>query len=56
VTAKSASSSDWRRLTVMPFGEDTALPDRVRCVYRIGVNFFNGTRTPQLIVARRNPA
>ena len=38
------------------FGNDAALPDQVRCVYRLDVNEFKGKRTPQLIVTHCRPA
>jgi hypothetical protein len=32
------------------------LPRQIRCVYRLGVNEFNGRRIPQLIVEHCTPA
>lgn len=38
------------------FGDDSALPAQVCCVYRLNVNEFNGQRTPQLIIEHCRPA
>jgi hypothetical protein len=43
-------------ITSMLFGDDTAFPDRARCVYRMDVIEFNGTRTPQVMVGHRKLA
>jgi single-stranded-DNA-specific exonuclease len=40
----------------MRFGEETALPSRVKTVYRLQVNEYNATRTPQLIIQWWQPA
>jgi single-stranded-DNA-specific exonuclease len=40
----------------MRFGEDTAFPPRVKTVYRLQVNEYNATRTPQLIIQWWQPA
>ncbi len=45
-----------RAIDAIRFGDDTALPDRVQCVYRLVVNEFSGRRTPQLIVEHCMPA
>lgn len=39
-----------RTVDAIRFGDATALPQRVKCVYRLHINEFNGRRTPQLIV------
>jgi single-stranded-DNA-specific exonuclease len=39
-------------IVAMRFGEDIRLPSRVRTVYRLQVNEFNGARTPQLVIER----
>lgn len=45
-----------RIIEAMRFGEDQPLPGRVRAVYRLQVNEYNGLRTPQLILERWRPA
>ncbi len=42
-------------VNAMRFGDATAFPKQVRCVYRLQVNEFNGVRTPQLIVHQWSP-
>lgn len=37
------------------FGEDAPLPSSLRAVYRLQVNEFNGTRSPQLVIERWSP-
>ena len=37
------------------FGEDAPLPSPLRIVYRLQVNEFNGTRSPQLVIERWSP-
>jgi single-stranded-DNA-specific exonuclease len=43
-------------IEAIQFGEVAALPRQIRCVYRLGVNEFNGRRIPQLIVEHCTPA
>ncbi|HUF20482.1 MAG TPA: single-stranded-DNA-specific exonuclease RecJ [Burkholderiales bacterium] len=43
-------------LQAMRFGEDTAFPPHVKAVYRLQVNEYNATRTPQLIIQWWQPA
>ncbi|NIO40944.1 MAG: hypothetical protein GTO41_12645 [Burkholderiales bacterium] len=38
------------------FGDDSLLPKRIQCVYRLNVNEFNGKRSPQLILEQLRPA
>ncbi len=38
------------------FGDDSALPQQIQCVYRLNVNEFNGKRTPQLVIEHCRPA
>lgn len=43
-------------LQAMRFGEDVTLPPHVKAVYRLQVNEYNATRTPQLIIQWWQPA
>ena len=45
-----------RAVEAMRFGEDAPLPARVRTVYRLQVNEYNGLRTPQLVIEQWQPA
>ena len=42
-------------INAMRFGDDTSFPDQVSCVYRLQVNEFNGSRTPQLVIDHWQP-
>jgi len=42
-------------IEAMRFGEDGPLPSRLRTVYRLLVNEFNGSRRPQLVIERWTP-
>jgi len=42
-------------IEAIQFGATAALPDQVQCVYRLGVNEFNGNRIPQLILEHCTP-
>ncbi len=45
-----------RRIDAMRFNANDALPPRIRAAYRLGVNEFNGIRTPQLTIEYAEPA
>lgn len=42
-------------LEAIQFGEAATLPGQIRCVYRLGVNDFNGNRSAQLILEHCTP-
>ncbi len=42
-------------LEAIQFGEDSPLPPRVRSVYRLQINEFNGSRSPQLVIQHWEP-
>ena len=42
-------------LEAMCFGEDTEFPKQIQCVYRLQINDYKGTRSPQLIVEHWEP-
>lgn len=44
-----------RPLNAIRFGDSTPFPEQAECVYRLQVNDFNGTRTPQLVVEHWQP-
>jgi single-stranded-DNA-specific exonuclease len=44
-----------RTIDAIQFGEDQPFPERVRAVYRLQVNEYNGLRTPQLVLQRWHP-
>ncbi len=45
-----------RTLDAIRFGDESRLPHKVDTVYRLQVNDYNGTLSPQLVVERWNPA
>jgi single-stranded-DNA-specific exonuclease len=42
-------------LEAIQFGEAATLPGQIRCVYRLGVNDYNGNRSAQLILEHCTP-
>lgn len=44
-----------QRIEAIQFGEADNLPSQIRCVYRLGVNEFNGNRIAQLILQHCTP-
>ena len=42
-------------LEAIQFGEAASLPGQIRCVYRLGVNDYNGNRSAQLILEHCTP-
>jgi single-stranded-DNA-specific exonuclease len=45
-----------RAINAIAFGRSERVPPAIRAVYRLAVNEFNGTRTPQLVVEHVEPA
>jgi single-stranded-DNA-specific exonuclease len=45
-----------RAINAIAFGRSERVPPAIRAVYRLAVNEFNGTRSPQLVVEHVEPA